>query len=403
MGNVKKRVYNLNGEDFKKPAVYIANHTSFLDILITTMLNPRLVLLTNKWVWRSPVFGAVVRMAEYYPVAEGAEDSLEPLQSLVDRGYSIVVFPEGTRQYDDKIRRFHKGAFYIAEKLKLDIVPVLLHGVHHSMQKGDWLLKNGTCSVYIHPRIKPDDTSFGTTYSERAKLIGRWMRAELEKIRVKDETPTYFKERLIKSYTYKGASLVWYCRIKARLEKYYEPFHALLPREGTFYDLGCGYGFMTYMLHWAAPGRKFTSIDYDEVKIETAQGNFMRDDDVQFQQGDVTGIDLMPCDGIIISDVLHYLLPAQQEALLSNCVHALNADGTLIIRDGVAELQKRIKGTKLTELFSTRIFKFNKTQNDLHYMSRAYLENFATQHNMSIEVLDNAKFTANLTFVLRKK
>ena len=71
-------------------------------------------------------------MAEYYPVAEGAEDSLEPLQDLVNRGYSIVVFPEGTRSYDDTIKRFHQGAFYIAEKLKLDIVPLVLHGVGYT-------------------------------------------------------------------------------------------------------------------------------------------------------------------------------------------------------------------------------------------------------------------------------
>ncbi|MBS1690593.1 MAG: MMPL family transporter, partial [Bacteroidetes bacterium] len=58
MANVRKRIYNLPGEDFQKPAVFIANHSSFLDILFTTMLNPKLVLLTNHWVWRSPVFGA---------------------------------------------------------------------------------------------------------------------------------------------------------------------------------------------------------------------------------------------------------------------------------------------------------------------------------------------------------
>ncbi|MBS1771941.1 MAG: MMPL family transporter [Bacteroidetes bacterium] len=402
MGNVTKRVHNLSGEDYKKPAVYIANHSSFLDILVTTMLNPRLVLLTNKWVWRSPVFGAVVRMAEYYPVAEGAEDSLEPLQDLVNRGYSIVVFPEGTRQYDDKMKRFHKGAFYIAEKLQLDVVPLLLHGVHYTMQKGDWLLKDGTCSVYIHPRITPTDTTYGGTYTERAKHIGRWMRKELDAVKEKNETPKYFKEQLINSYTYKGPVVEWYCRVKARLENYYEPFHKLLPREGVFYDLGCGYGFMSYMLHWAAPARQFTGIDYDEEKIETAQHNFLRDENINFQQGDVTGIDLQPCNGFIISDVLHYLLPEQQEALLENCAHALQTGGVLIIRDGVAELQDRIKGTKLTELFSTKMFKFNKTQNDLHYISRAFIESFAAKHGMSVEVLDNAKFTANLVFVLRK-
>ncbi|MBS1780647.1 MAG: MMPL family transporter [Bacteroidetes bacterium] len=402
MFNQKVRVYNLRGEDFKKPAVYIANHTSFLDILITTMLHPRLILLTNKWVWKSPVFGAVVRMAEYYPVAEGAEDSIEPLQQLVNRGYSIMVFPEGTRSYDDKIKRFHKGAFYIAERLQLDIVPVVMHGVHYVMQKGDWLLKDGTSSVYIHPRITIADKSYGNAYSERSKHIGRWMRAELQKVKEEKETPTYFREQLQRSYTYKGPVLEWYCRIKVKLEQYYEPFHKLLPREGVLYDLGCGYGFMTYMLHWAAPGRKFTGIDYDEEKIDTAQGNFLRDDSIQFQQGDVTGLDLLPCDGIIISDVLHYLLPEQQSALLEQCAHVLNAGGTLIIRDGVSEMQQRIKGTKLTELFSTRIIGFNKTQNELHYISKAFIEEFAANHNMSVEILDNAKLTANLIFVLRK-
>src|SRR5690606_38905002 len=188
-------------------AVYIANHSSFLDILLTTMLHPRLVLLTNKWVWRSPVFGAVVRMAEYYPVAEGAEESLEPLRDLVNRGYSIMIFPEGTRTYDDKIKRFHKGAFYIAEQLQLDVVPVVLHGVHYTMQKGDWLLKDGTTSIYIHHRIPLADTSYRTTYSERAKLIGRYMRGELARMKEQNETPAYFREQLIRSYTYKGPVL----------------------------------------------------------------------------------------------------------------------------------------------------------------------------------------------------
>ncbi len=143
------------------------------------MLHPKLVLLTNKWVWRSPVFGKIVRMAEYYPVADGAEDSIEPLRDLVNRGYGIVVFPEGTRSYDDHIHRFHKGAFYIAEQLQLDIVPVVLHGIHYAMQKSDWLLKDGIATVKIHPHIKADDSSFGTGYRERTKLISRWFKKNL--------------------------------------------------------------------------------------------------------------------------------------------------------------------------------------------------------------------------------
>lgn len=402
MINLKKRVFNLSNEKYDQPAVFIANHSSFLDILIMTMLHPKLVLLTNRWVWRSPVFGAVVRMGEYYPVADGAEESIEPLRDLVNRGYSIVVFPEGTRSTSDKIHRFHKGAFYIAEKLRLDIVPVLLHGVHYNMQKGDWLLKDGTCSIYLHKRISPDDNTYGDSYSKRAKHIGKWMRGELESVKVQNETPKYFKEQLQRSYTYKGPVLEWYCRIKTMLEGYYEQFHDLLPRKGTFYDLGCGYGFMTYMLHWSAPERKFTGIDYDTGKIETAQNSFLRDDDISFEQGDLTEAELEECDGILICDVLHYLLPEQQVALLEKSVSVLNSGGKLIIRDGVSELKDRIKGTKITEVFSTKIFRFNKTQNELHFISRKLIEDFALKYNMNVVVIDNEKRTANLIFVLTK-
>ncbi|MCB0699247.1 MAG: 1-acyl-sn-glycerol-3-phosphate acyltransferase [Chitinophagales bacterium] len=403
MLNVRKRVYNIGNETFDKPAVYIANHSSFLDILLTTMLHPRLVLLTNRWVWRSPVFGAVVRMGEYYPVADGAEDSIEPLRDLVSRGYSVVVFPEGTRSTSDKIARFHKGAFYIAEELKLDIVPIVLHGVHYSMQKNDWLLKSGTCSLYIHPRIKPDDDTYGDTYSKRAKHLGKWMREQLSLHKQQDETPAYFKEQLVRCYTYKGPVLEWYCRVKTKLEGYYQQFHELLPREGKFYDLGCGYGFMSYMLHWSSQDRSFIGIDYDGDKIETAQNVFLRDDDIRFEQGDLTAVNLESCDGIIISDVLHYLLPEQQVDVLEKSVAALNDTGILIVRDGVSELKDRIKGTKLTELFSTKIFGFNKTQNDLHFISRKLIDYLASRHNMELTIIDNAKMTANLIFVLKKK
>lgn len=402
MGNVRKKIVNRQLADFSTPAIYVANHTSFLDILCTTMLNPKMVLLTNKWVWRSPVFGAVVRMAEYYPVAEGAEQSIEPLRDLVDRGYSIIIFPEGTRSYDDTIKRFHKGAFYLSEQLKLDIVPLVLHGIHYSMQKGDWLLKNGNISINYYPRIAYNDNSFGENYTEKTKQVCRFMRDELERIKIEVETPTYFREQLIKTYTYKGPSLEWYCRIKTKLEKNYEAFHQLLQREGKFYDLGCGYGFMTYMLHWAAPERHFIGVDYDEEKIETAQNNFLRDENISFEDADLTQYELTACDGIIISDVLHYLLPEQQEALLEKSYTALNEKGILIIRDGISELQKRIKGTQRTEFWSTKIMKFNKTQNELHFISKAFIESFAAKHQMKMEVMDNTKYTANLTFILKK-
>src|SRR5690606_25268641 len=153
---------------------------------LSTMLMPKVVLLTNKWVWKSPFFGKVVQMAEYYPVANGAGDSIAPLEDLVKRGYSIIIFPEGTRSYSDKIERFKKGAAYLAERLRLDMVPMLFHGVHYTMQKGDWFLKDGTTSMILYDRIHPEDESYGVGFVQRTKGLNRWMRQELNEWKIKN-------------------------------------------------------------------------------------------------------------------------------------------------------------------------------------------------------------------------
>jgi 1-acyl-sn-glycerol-3-phosphate acyltransferase len=171
MMNVKKVIINPLQENHRQPAIIISNHQSFLDILSLVMLHPKLILFTNNWVWNSPVFGAVVRMADYYPVSEGAENSIELLKEKVKQGYSIVIFPEGTRAADGVIKRFHKGAFYLAEQLKLDLLPIVIHGTGYTMTKGDFLLKNGTITLKYLPRIQATDISFGLGHAERTKKI----------------------------------------------------------------------------------------------------------------------------------------------------------------------------------------------------------------------------------------
>jgi len=170
MVNVQKRIINPDNEDFSKPALVICNHQSFLDSLLIQMLYPRLILLTNRWVWRSPVMGGIVRLADYYPIIHGAEGGVDRLREKVKQGYSIVVFPEGSRSPDGQIRRFHKGAFYLAQELGLDILPIMIHGSGYTITKGDFLLKDGHITLKFLPRIPPD----ATPYAERAKTIGRY-------------------------------------------------------------------------------------------------------------------------------------------------------------------------------------------------------------------------------------
>lgn len=121
--------YKISEEvDFNKPAVYICNHQSHLDLPCQLMLTPKMVILTKDWVWNNPLYGLIVREAEFYPVSTGIEQLMPKLKSLVERGYSIALYPEGTRSENCRIGRFHKGAFAIAEQLGLDVVPMFLYG-----------------------------------------------------------------------------------------------------------------------------------------------------------------------------------------------------------------------------------------------------------------------------------
>ncbi len=149
MGNIKKIIINSHNEDFSKPAIIICNHQSFLDILWIAMLNPKLILLTNRWVWRSPVFGIAIRMADYYPVAKGIENSVELLRDRVNNGYSIVIFPEGTRSVNWEIGRFHKGAFYLVQQLNIDILPIVIDGTGYTLTKNDFFFKKWAYNTYF--------------------------------------------------------------------------------------------------------------------------------------------------------------------------------------------------------------------------------------------------------------
>lgn len=153
---VKFSLSNPRGEDFSRPAIIISNHQSHLDLMTVLMLTPKLVCLTKDWVWRNPLYGYIIRRAEFYPVTEGTEALMPKLQSLVDRGYSIVVYPEGTRSPDCTVKRFRQGAFYLAQQLHIDILPIVLYGTGKALPKKGKYLRKWPVRMEIDERISPE-------------------------------------------------------------------------------------------------------------------------------------------------------------------------------------------------------------------------------------------------------
>jgi 2-polyprenyl-3-methyl-5-hydroxy-6-metoxy-1,4-benzoquinol methylase len=366
------------------------------------MLHPKLILLTNRWVWNSAIFGGVVRLADYYPVMEGVEDSVQQLGARIREGYSVVVFPEGTRTLDGRITRFHKGAFYIAEVFNIPIRPLLIHGAQEGIPKNTLYINDAYITLKFLPPIAPDDTTFGVTYPERTKKISRYFKDEFGKLKQEVGTPESYQYKLINNYLYKGPVLEWYLRIKLRLEKYYAPFHELIPLKANILDLGCGYGFLDYMLYFLSPERRITGVDYDEEKIMTAQNAYSRTGDVQFISADISTFPLKEYDVIILADVLHYLNVDLQEDIIVRCMESISAGGKIIIREGNADLKKRHWGTRITELFSVNLMKFNRSVNRLNFISGSQIFSLANKPGFTVRVLDDAKYTSNVIFVINK-
>ena len=174
---VKFSVGNPHGEDFAKPAVIICNHQSLLDLMTMLMLTPKLVCLTKDWVWNNPLYGNIIRGAEFYPVSEGMTTLLPKLQSLTDRGYSIVIYPEGTRSPDCSISRFRQGAFLLAEQLKADILPIVSYGAGKALPKKGKFLRKWPIRIEIDARLSPEKMlALGETPKEQASNMRQYYR-----------------------------------------------------------------------------------------------------------------------------------------------------------------------------------------------------------------------------------
>ena len=402
---VKKEHINKANERFQHPAIIIANHQSFIDILVLLSLSSKILMVTNHWVWHSPFFGAIIRYVDFYYIGEGYEQYMERMRKKVKEGYSIAIFPEGTRTYNGKMKRFHKGAFYLAETLQLDILPILLYGNNKIIAKAQpFNIRKGIIYTEILPRIPADDLSFGTTYQERTKRISAYMKEGYARIcREKNTTDNpAFYEALIQNYIYKGPVVEWYIRIKVKMERNYRLFNQLIPVQGQITDIGCGYGPLCYMLSLLSEDREILGIDYDEDKIALAQHGWLRNEHLQFRHGNALEYPLPESDVFILNDMLHYMSYEHQRTLLLKCADRLRSQGMIIIRDGNSANTSKHRLTRFTELLSTRIFNFNRTAGELYFTTETQLREIAVTCGMNVEIIPNDKYTSNTIYIFRK-
>lgn len=278
----KVNIIGKEPDQFKKPVILIANHTSQLDTPTMGMLHDKLIFVVNNRVLNSRFFGRVIRMAGFYSTEQSenteVDDQIERLEQLrekVNQGYSVIIFPEGTRSRTAEIGRLRKGAFYLAEQLGLDILPVLIHGNTDVLPKNDNVLKTGTITIKYLPKIRIDDLSWGENYSQRTKKIGKYFRSEFRLLRNTLEKPDYFKNKLKYNFSYKPAPIKKEAMQAYEMNKegYYQLIRSL-PEKAEIIHFGCDYGILDYWLVYDSAYRNVLATDNHQEKIQILQNTY---------------------------------------------------------------------------------------------------------------------------------
>jgi 2-polyprenyl-3-methyl-5-hydroxy-6-metoxy-1,4-benzoquinol methylase len=316
----------------------------------------------------------------------------------------VLVFPEGTRSPDGRIQRFHKGAFYLAKKLNMEIQPIIIHGTGHCLGKGELYMKTGALHIRFLPRLKPEEIPAEENLIRISREYTRIYREKYAGIVEIEETPRYFRRHLVRNYIYKGPVLEWYLRVKTRMEKDYAVFHQHLPKAGQITDIGCGYGFLGYMMTYLSWDRHILGIDYDEEKIAVANHCPAKSDRTRFIASDALETEIPVSDAIVISDVLHYMPEEEQEKLIRKCIEKLKPGGIMMIRDADREMEKEHAWTRLSEFLSTRIG-FNRTITEdrmLYFTSGRKIMTILKENGLVAEILPESRTMSNVIFVGKK-
>ena len=263
----KKRIFNGVGEDFKKSAIIIANHASSLDTISLNALTYNVVYMVNDWVYKSPIFGILARTLGYYPVTTGVDGSVTHLSNKLNQGYMLCVFPEGKRSFTNKIGRFHKGAFFLQQQLKIDILPIYIHGNSEVMPKGDFMIYSGEMTMKVGERIPYNDKRFEGNEREKTKKISEYYKANFSELRKEIEGVDYYKRILLSNYKYKDSDI--FSQVKDDFEANKDKYLVLnnnIPMKSKIVHFGDDFGQIDILLVAKSLDRKITCIITNDEK-----------------------------------------------------------------------------------------------------------------------------------------
>jgi 1-acyl-sn-glycerol-3-phosphate acyltransferase len=140
--------------------VVVANHASYLDgVLLKAFLPARFSFVIKKEFSRVPVAGLLLRrigseFVDRFNRHAGGMDARRLIKAA-DAGQALAFFPEGTFLATPGLGKFHTGAFVIAARVGVPVIPVAIRGTRHILPSGRALPRPGRIDIHIFDAIEP--------------------------------------------------------------------------------------------------------------------------------------------------------------------------------------------------------------------------------------------------------
>jgi HAD superfamily hydrolase (TIGR01490 family) len=163
-----------------RPAVFLFNHQSQLDVLILAkLLRGGFTGVAKKELANSPGFGLMFRLADVAFVDRHdtvqAVKALEPAVQKLRGGISLVIAPEGTRSPTPALGQFKKGAFHVAMQAEVPIVPIVIRNSGELMWRGAMTLHAGTVQIVVLPPVSTAGWTAGDLDSRVQQVYGQYL------------------------------------------------------------------------------------------------------------------------------------------------------------------------------------------------------------------------------------
>jgi 1-acyl-sn-glycerol-3-phosphate acyltransferase len=142
-------------------AVLVANHASFMDVIILLATLPVTVRFAAKARLATyPILGTIIRRAGYLEVTRGTAAAADDLVATLRDGESLFVFPEGTFVRVPGVMPFRLGAFRAAVEMNRPVLPIALVGTRACWPDERWLLTHGSIQLVVGSRLVPNSTEW---------------------------------------------------------------------------------------------------------------------------------------------------------------------------------------------------------------------------------------------------